>query len=303
MLRPYANPTSNLRLAPLVIRTPNDVESFHDFPHPHAIIAPTHFKRNEQRVSVRSNYPHPGIAVLRFDRPEALNALNLATMHAFAAAVDDLHQQTQTLRAVIVTGAGEKSFSSGGDLQELSLYPDEAAARDFITVMGDALLALERLPVPVIAAMNGYALGGGTEIALACDLRVVDEAVTFGLVQLKMALTPGWGAGQRLLRLVGYSKAMQMLLEAAPLKSDEVCALGLANKVTPPGQAYTVALEWATQIASGPPDVIRSLKTLLRAGLTQPYEEALQTERDLFPALWAAEPHLQAVERFLQRKK
>jgi enoyl-CoA hydratase/carnithine racemase len=247
--------------------------------------------------------PHPGIAVLRFDRPEALNALNLATMHAFAAAVNDLHRDAQTLRAVIVTGTGEKSFSSGGDLQELSRYPDEASARDFITVMGDALLALERLPVPVIAAMNGYALGGGTEIALACDLRVVDEAVTFGLVQLKMALTPGWGAGQRLLRLVGYSKAMQILLEAAPLKSDEVRALGLANKVTPSGQAYTVALEWAAQIANAPSEVIRGIKALLQAGLTQPYEDALHTERNLFPALWADEPHTQAVERFLQRKK
>lgn len=256
-------------------------------------------------MTLRIDTPHPGIAVLWFDRPEALNALNLATMRAFAAAVEDLHRQAQTLslRAVIVTGTGDKAFSSGGDLQELSQYPDAASALDFITVMGDALLALEQLPVPVIAAMNGYALGGGTEIALACDLRVVDEAITFGLVQLKMALTPGWGAGQRLLRLVGYSKAMQMLFEAAPLKSDEVSRLGLANKVTPAGQAYTAALEWATQIGNQPPDVIRSIKALLQAGLTQPYEDALQIERQLFPALWAAEPHLQAVERFLQRKK
>lgn len=254
-------------------------------------------------MTVRIDTPHPGIAVLQFDRPEALNALNLATMRAFAQAINNLHRQTDSLRVVIVTGAGEKSFSSGGDLQELSRYPDEADARDFITVMGDALLALERLPVPVIAAMNGYALGGGTEIALACDLRVVDEAVTFGLVQLKMALTPGWGAGQRLLRLVGYSKAMQMLLDAAPLKSDEIYTLKLANKVTAPGQAAVVALEWATQIAGAPPAVVRSIKALLQAGLTQPYDEALRMERDLFPALWAADPHLQAVERFLQRKK
>jgi len=254
-------------------------------------------------MTLHTHSPHPGIVVLTFDRPEALNALNLAMMQAFADAVDALHQQTETLRVVIVTGAGHKAFSSGGDLQELSQHADEASARDFITRMGDALLALERLPVPVIAAVNGYALGGGTEIALACDLRLVDEAVTFGLVQLKMALTPGWGAGQRLLRVVGYARAMQLLLEAAPLKADAVYALGLANKITPPGQAYLGTLEWAMQIASHSPDVVRGIKALLQAGLTQPYENALHTERDLFPPLWAAEPHMQAVERFLQRKK
>jgi enoyl-CoA hydratase/carnithine racemase len=253
-------------------------------------------------VTLHINHPQPGIAVLTFDRPEALNALNLATMNTLSEAVDRLHQQAESLRVVIVTGSGEKSFSSGGDLQELGRHPDEAAARDFITLMGNALLKLERLPVPVIAAVNGYALGGGTEIALACDLRVVDEAVSFGLVQLKMALTPGWGAGQRLLRLVGYTKAMQLLIDATPLKAAEVYALGLANKVAPAGEAYPVALEWATQIAYTSPEVVRGIKTLLQAGLNQPYETALQIERDLFPPLWAAEPHLQAVERFLQRK-
>lgn len=254
-------------------------------------------------MTLQTHHLHSGIAVLTFDRPEALNALNLETMRDFARAVEDLHLQANTLRAVIITGAGEKAFSSGGDLQELSRYPHEADARDFITVMGDALLRLERLPVPVIAAVNGYALGGGTEIALACDLRVVDEAVTFGLVQLKMALTPGWGAGQRLLRTVGYARAMQLLLEAAPLKAADIQALGLANKLTPPGQAYVVALDWANQIAESPPHVIRGIKALLQAGLTQPYEASLAFERDLFPPLWAAEPHLQAVDRFLQRKK
>jgi enoyl-CoA hydratase/carnithine racemase len=254
-------------------------------------------------VTLHINHPQPGIVVLTFDRPDSLNALDLATMTLFAEAVDKLHRQVEALRVVIITGAGDKAFSSGGDLQELGRHVDEAYARTFITLMGDALFKLERLPVPVIAAVNGYALGGGTEIALACDLRVVDESVTFGLVQLKMALTPGWGAGQRLLRLVGYSRAMQLLLDATPLRANEVLALGLANKVAPLGDAYSMALEWATQIAYASPQVVRGIKILLQAGLTHSYEAALNTERDLFPPLWAAEPHLQAVERFLQRKK
>jgi enoyl-CoA hydratase len=242
-----------------------------------------------------------GIATLTFNRPDALNALNLATMTAFLSAVESLRADSE-LRVVILTGAGDKAFCSGGDLRELSQYPDEESARGFITTMGDALLTLERLPVPVIAAINGYALGGGSEIALACDLRIVDDNVRFGLVQVKNALTPGWGAGQRLLRVVGYARAMQILLRGNAMSAGEILALGLANQVTPAGRALEAAQTLAQEICALPPDVVRGIKALLQAGIQQPYDVALNTERSIFPPLWAAEPHLQAVERFLNRK-
>lgn len=242
------------------------------------------------------------VVTITFNRPDALNALDLAMMTAFLTAIQAL-QTDAALRAVILTGAGERAFSSGGDLRELSTYPAAEDARRFITTMGDALLALERLPVPVIAAMNGYALGGGSEIALACDLRVVDETVKFGLVQVRMALTPGWGAGQRLLRTVGYARALDIMLHGHALTAHDLLALGLATRVAPAGQALAAAQTLAATIAALPPDVVRAMKALLQAGVNHPYEQALQMERDLFPALWAAEPHLQAVEAFLKRER
>lgn len=243
-----------------------------------------------------------GVAVLTFNRPETRNALNLAAMRQFAATVTELATLSQ-VRCVVLTGAGTDAFCSGGDLVELSQYPTEADALDFITVMGDALLMLERLPIPVIAAINGYALGGGSEIAMACDLRIVDQSAKLGFVQINLALTPGWGAGQRLLRLVGYAKALEILLAGRAMTADRLLASGLVNQVVDSGQALPFALDFAQQIAGQPPDVVRSIKALLQAGLNLSYDDALQQERSLFPALWAAEPHLQAVANFLTRRK
>ncbi|MGB1285913.1 MAG: enoyl-CoA hydratase/isomerase family protein [Aggregatilineales bacterium] len=245
--------------------------------------------------------PEPGIFVLTFDRPDMLNALNLATMQAFQATLIDL-EAAEDIRALIITGAGEQAFCSGGDLQELSRYPAETDARKMITVMGDALRLLEKLPFPVIAAINGYALGGGTEIALACDMRVVDEAVRFGMVQINMGLTPGWGAGQRLLRLVGYARAMQILLSGETLNADNLQALGLISEITVPGQALDTAIQLAKTISTKDPQVVYGIKSLLRAGLEHPYDKALRIERDIFPALWAADAHIDAVDAFLQRQ-
>lgn len=244
---------------------------------------------------------HEGIVTITFNRPKAMNALTLAMMEAFSHAVQEL-KLDESLRVVILTGAGEQAFCSGADLVELSEYSGEDDARQMITLMGDALLALERLPMPVIAAINGYALGGGSEIALACDMRIADEAVRLGMVQVKNGLTPGWGAGQRLLRAVGYARAMQILLQGRALHADEILALGLVNRVVPPGKALEAAFVLAQEIVAVPPDVARGIKALLQAGLMQPYEAALQTERDMFPPLWTAEPHVRAVERFLQRR-
>lgn len=244
-----------------------------------------------------------GVALITLNRPQARNALDLAAMRAFAGVVYGLQTALDGLTCVVITGAGTQAFCAGGDLVELADKPTEDDARAFITLMGDALARLERLPVPVIAAINGYALGGGSELALACDLRIVDEAAQMGMVQMKLALTPGWGAGQRLLRAVGYARALDILLQARPMHAPELLALGLAQRMTPTGEALPAALAYAQQVASLPPDVVRAVKTLLWAGLTLPYEEALEAERALFPPLWAAAPHLEAVAAFLRAKR
>ncbi len=243
-----------------------------------------------------------GIAVLTFNRPAALNALDMDTMRCFADTIQRLSGLAD-IRAVVLTGAGDQAFCSGGDLHELSHYPSAEEGEAMSRLMGDALLALEQLPVPVIAAINGYALGGGSEIALACDLRIVDDKARLGLVHIKLGLIPGWGAGQRLLRLVGYSRAMEILLRGRAMHVHELTALGLVNDVVEAGTALEHALNFARHIAESSPDVVRAIKKLLQAGTRQSYEAALQTEHDLFPALWAAEPHLQAVENFLRSRK
>ena len=242
------------------------------------------------------------VAVLTFNRPQSLNALDLATMQEFASKVNDLTHDDD-LRVLILTGTGERSFSSGADINDFADKNSEEDALKFITIMGDALLKLEQLPVPVIAAINGYALGGGSEIALACDMRIVDKKARLGMVQMRMAVTTGWGAGQRLMRLVGYPRAMQLLLRAHVMHAPEIKELGLAVNVVEAGKAFEHALAFARHIAQSPPDAVRGVKQLLQAGLNNPYEDALAIEREIFPSLWAGDAHKDAVDTFLERQR
>lgn len=242
-----------------------------------------------------------GVVVITFNRPDALNALNLDMMRAFRQIIHELADD-ESLRVLILTGAGNRAFCSGGDLVELSQHMSEEDARYFIGIMNDALLTMERLPVPVIAAINGYALGGGSEIALACDIRIVDAKVKMGMVQISMGLTPGWGAGQRLLRILGYSKAMEILLKGEIMSASDIVSLGLANAVVSEGKAVQAAFDFASEIAEQPIHVVKGVKALLQAGLRYNYEAALKIEQDVFPPLWAAEAHIAAVEAFFKRQ-
>lgn len=247
------------------------------------------------------------IAVITFNRPQSRNALDLAAMWRFASVVNEVAGRCQPeseapLRAVILTGAGRDAFCSGGDLLDLRERPTEDDAREFTGIMRGALARLEQLPVPVIAAVNGYALGGGSEIATACDLRFVDEAAQMGFIHIRMALIPGWGAGQRLLRIVGYSRALAILLDGRPMGADELLRGGLVHQIAERGQAYEAALAYAQKIVQHPPAVVSAMKQMLWAGLTLPYDQALDAEHALFPPLWAAEPHLNAVEAFFNRR-
>lgn len=243
-----------------------------------------------------------GVVVLTLNRPEFHNALDFEMMHQFADTIQQLRLKPE-IRVLVLTGAGERAFCSGGDLDELSRYPSAEDGSRMINLMGDALMALERLPFPVIAAINGYALGGGSEIALACDMRIVDSKVRMGLVHIRLGLTPGWGAGQRLLRLVGHARAMEILLRGRAMHAHELSDLGLVNDIVKQGQALARAVNFAHHVAEHSPELVRSIKMLLLAGMNEPYLQALQVERELFPALWAADEHLKAVEKFLRSRK
>lgn len=243
-----------------------------------------------------------GIGVLVFNRPETRNALDFETMTCFAQTIDDLAREPG-LRVLIITGAGVDAFCSGGDLSELSRYPTQEDGSRLAGLMGDALLQMEHIEIPVIGAVNGYALGGGSEIALACDMRIADEKVRLGMIHIRLGVTPAWGTGQRLLRLVGYARAMEILLRGRAMHAHELVALGLVNRVVAAGTALEHALNFARHIAKSPPDVVRDIKKLLRTGMYLDYESALSIERELFPPLWAADEHHDAVEQFLRSRK
>ncbi len=241
------------------------------------------------------------VSILQINRPRVRNALDWDAMEMFAAAVEQAHARAG-LRALILTGAGE-AFIAGGDLRALHTTPGEADGWRLTRLMTRALNRLEALPCPVIAALNGPARGGGAEIALACDLRVVDENADLSFAQITLGLTPGWGGGQRLLRLVGYSRALEWLVTGQVLTPSEMLTSGLVNRVAPAGQALAAARELAERIAQHAPEAVGALKRLLRGGLELPPALAAAQEQSLFPSLWASPFHHQAVARWLERRK
>lgn len=246
-----------------------------------------------------------GVVTLTFNRPRVLNALDWEAMETFGREVEALHEETAEgggPRLLILTGAGQRAFCSGGDQAVLHTQLAAADGERLARLMGQALRRLEQLPIPTLAAVNGFALGGGSEIALACDLRVVDEAVRFGLVHGKLGLIPGWGAGQRLLRLLGPARTMELMLSGRQLDAAELAQLGLATRRAPEGGALAAARELAAEILGLDAGVVRAVKALIAAGRELPYAAALDAEAALFPALWAGEAHVRAVAAFLGRR-
>ncbi len=246
--------------------------------------------------------PEPHLAILTINRPRVLNALSLAAIAEFAAAVEQAHAHPD-LRALIVTGQGDKAFCAGGDLRELAAYTTEADGEFVTQGMTTALQRLEALPCPTIAAINGLARGGGAETALACDIRIMSENADIGMTQIALGLTPGWGSGQRLLRLVGYPRALEWLATGRIIPAAQAREYGLINHLVPKGQALPAARTLAREIAAHPPETVQTLKRILRAGLTQPAEQAAAYEQAQFPALWAADEHHQRVQKFINRKR
>jgi enoyl-CoA hydratase len=253
-----------------------------------------------ETMSVTLEMIEPHIALLRVDRPQVRNALDWESMTAFSQAVEGAYQ-TPDLRALILTGS-EKAFIAGGDLKALRGATTRADGLRLAEMMSRPLKRLEALSCITLAAMNGPTRGGGAEIALACDLRVMGAAADFGLVQVTLGLTPGWGGGQRLLHLVGYSRALEWLATGRILTAQEMLAHGLTNRVSPRGRALDGALELAREIAAQPASAVRATKRLLRVGRLLPAQSAARAELEEFPPLWASEEHVQAVEEFLKRK-
>jgi enoyl-CoA hydratase len=242
-----------------------------------------------------------GIRTITVDRPEKLNALNTEVMErldaAFAEAAAD-----EALRAVIVTGAGEKAFIAGADIGELArLTPVQGREH---ARRGQAVLdRLERMAVPTIAAINGYAYGGGLELALACALRVASENAKMGLPETSLGILPGYGGTQRLARAVGAARAAELVLTAEKgITAAEAHRLGLVNRVAPPGQALEAAKALARQIAANGPAACRYALEAIRRGLEMPTAEGLTLEATLFGLCAATEDMREGMAAFLEKR-
>ncbi len=239
------------------------------------------------------------VVVWTVDRPEAKNALDHATIAELLAAVRAAGSDPE-IRAAIVTGAGD-AFVSGGDLRELR-GRDRPADAERLSDEGFALTAaLADLPFPVLAALPGPAIGGGAELALACDLRVADARARIAFKHVRMGATTSWGTVPRLAALVGSGTAARLLFTAREVGAAEAKALGLVDEVTEPGLARSTALAWASEIALGSPTAVARTKRLLRETLATA-RDVRAVERAYFVETWSSADHRDAVEAFFERR-
>jgi enoyl-CoA hydratase len=243
-----------------------------------------------------------GIALLRVNRPAARNALSWAAQEAFADAVAASGRDA-SIRVLIVTGAGQ-AFVSGGDLKELAGHPEAAAGERLNRVMSAALAGLAELPCPVLAAVNGDAIGGGCEILTACDLRLAAAGARFAFRQVDNGLTTGWGGTSRLVQLIGQSRAMELLLTGRVFGAEEARALGLVQRVAPPGvEALAAAYAWAGELLRLPRRALAATKALVHAAAHLPPADADRLEAQLFINLWPSADHLEAMAAFAAKRE
>jgi enoyl-CoA hydratase len=249
-------------------------------------------------IHVEQEQNHISIATL--NRPEVRNALNWEMMEAFSRMVEGISQDN-TVRALILTGKGD-AFCAGGDLFELHNYCSHSDGERLAMLMGDALSQLVELPIPVIAAIDGPAIGGGAEIALACDLRVSSINAKIGFPQITLALTPAWGGVGHLANLVGYSRAFSLLCSGEIVNCQRAYEMGLIDRIVSEGRALDTAIYLAQKLISNNSNAIRALKTILRVHITHSASEAREYERSIFAELWASEAHIMEATRFIERK-
>ena len=241
------------------------------------------------------------LSILKFNRKDVRNAINEEIMQGLTEAIDSLETSNE-LRAVILTGEGEEAFCSGGDLKWLQSFESHDEGMGMSRRMQEIMGRLSALPVPVIAVLNGYALGGGTEIAMACDMRILEEHAYMSFKQARVGLMTGWGGGGRLLRTIGYGRAIELLTTCKALHPEVALKMGLANAIAPKGDGLLVAKAMVEEITKSAPGAIRSLKALLLFGLENTLDKTTDLESLLFADLWVSEDHDEAVKAFFEKR-
>lgn len=247
------------------------------------------------------NYEVEGaVAVLTINRPKALNALNSAVLDEINEAIDAI--DLDTVRALILTGAGEKSFVAGADIGEMSTLT-KAEGEAFGKKGNDIFRKIETLPIPVICAINGFALGGGCEISMACDIRICSENAVFGQPEVGLGITPGFGGTQRLARTVGVGMAKQLIFTGRNIKAPEALRIGLVNAVYPVEELMPAAKKMASIIADNAPIAVRNCKKAINDGLQVGIDEAIVIEEKLFGDCFETEDQKYGMAFFLDRNK
>ncbi len=239
------------------------------------------------------------VGIITINRPKALNALNADVLTDLEAVFDAV--DLDTVRCLVLTGAGDKSFVAGADIGAMSTMTIEEATA-FAKKGNDLFLKIESFPIPVIAAINGFALGGGCEISMSCDIRICSENAMFGQPEVGLGITPGFGGTQRLARLIGAGMAKQLIYSARNIKADEAYRVGLVNAVYPLEELLPAAKKLAATIASKAPIAVRNSKKAINDGLQVSIDEGAVIEEKLFGACFETYDQQEGMANFLRKK-
>jgi len=241
------------------------------------------------------------LAWLTLQRPEVMNCLSFPTLKRFRALLEELRADL-SLRCILITGAGEKAFCAGADLKERKTMPLERVplfVKNIRALMDD----VAGMPQPTLAVINGFCLGGGTELALACDLRVAAAHAELGLTETSLAILPGAGGTQRLPRLIGKSRAKDLILTGRKLGASEAERIGLVNRVAEPGKLHECALALAEAIASNGPVAVRAAKDAIDGGVELPLAQGLEHEARCYERVLGTQDRLEALAAFAEKRK
>ncbi len=241
------------------------------------------------------------VATITLNRPDVHNAMNEKMREELTGCFTDLAQSAEA-RAIVVTGAGERAFSAGADIREF-VAPQAAVKFRDARRRVDFRAAMDRCSLPIIAAIRGFALGGGLELALACDIRIAGEDSQLGLTEVNLAIIPGGGGTQRLPRLVGRGKALEMILTGARVDAREALRIGLVGRVVPAAEVQSAAQALATTLAERAPIAMRYAKEAVVKGLGMSLEDGLRLENDLATLLRTTEDRLEGAKAFLEKRK
>ena len=239
-------------------------------------------------------------AIITINRERALNALNSAVLDELDRTLDGV--DLNTVRCLILTGAGQKSFVAGADIGEMSTLT-KAEGEAFGKKGNDVFRKIETLPIPVIAAVNGFALGGGCELSLSCDIRLAAENAVFGQPETGLGITPGFGGTQRLARTINVGKAKEMIYAGTKVKAPEALSLGLVSAVYPAEELMPAAMKLAERISANAPIAVRACKKAINDGLQVNMDEAIVIEEKLFGSCFETEDQKNGMTAFVEKRK